>query len=449
MPKKKKRRIEYMPVSELMKRLHPANPKGHDLEMIAQSFQDHGFVSSGTLDQRTGYFLCGHGRTEALQYMIDQQMDAPREIDQREDDWYCPVECGYESINDAQALAYLVIDNQATIAGDWDKQKLAELLTAVNNSEDIELPASGFDESQLKEIMTELANQQEPADDPGAQVDRAGELQEKWQVQRGDVWLVGAHRVMCGDSTCADDVARLMNDINANMVFADPPYGVSIGNKNKFLNTVSKGTRHLTNIKHDDLTPDKLKEILTQVFTITKSIMDDSASIYVTAPQGGELGMMMMMMSDAGLPIRHVLIWVKNQPTFSMSRLDYDYQHEPILYTWNKTHKFYGNGQFTKSIWPINKPQSSKYHATMKPPELVANAINNSTLLSDDVYDPFLGSGTTLVACEQTGRIGYGMEIAPEYVAVTLERLVGMGLTPALVENKNPVAGVVDGDSDD
>lgn len=176
MPKTNKRRIEYMPVGELMTRLHPANPKGHDIPMIAQSFQDHGFVSSGTLDQRTGYFLCGHGRTEALQYMIDKQMDAPREIEEREDDWYCPVECGYESINDAQALAYLVIDNQATIAGDWDKQKLADLLTAVNNSEDIDLSASGFNKEHLELVLAELASdRQKSLDDLEGEYGKPGE----------------------------------------------------------------------------------------------------------------------------------------------------------------------------------------------------------------------------------------------------------------------------------
>lgn len=158
--------------------------------------------------------------------------------------------------------------------------------------------------------------------------------------------------------------------------------------------------------------------------------MKDCCAIYVTAPQGGELGMMMMMMMMSGLPVRHVLNWIKNSPTFSMGRLDYDYQHEPILFSWKKTHKHYGRGQHKTSTWFIDKPRASKEHPTMKPVELVENAVLNSSDESQIIYEPFSGSGTTLVACECRGRKGRAIEIAPKYVAVALERLAGMGLSP-------------------
>ncbi|HUU94951.1 MAG TPA: site-specific DNA-methyltransferase, partial [Phycisphaerae bacterium] len=141
-------------------------------------------------------------------------------------------------------------------------------------------------------------------------------------------------------------------------------------------------------------------------------------------PQGGELGMMMMMMmmQEASLPVRHVLIWKKNQPTFSMGRLDYDYQHEPILMTWGKRHKCYRQGPFRTSIWEVPKPRKSAEHPTMKPVALVTNALLNHTLVGQNVADIFLGSGTTLIAAEQLGRRCYGMEIEPRYVDVIVKR---------------------------
>jgi DNA modification methylase len=128
------------------------------------------------------------------------------------------------------------------------------------------------------------------------------------------------------------------------------------------------------------------------------------------------------MMMQSGLPVRHVLVWVKNTPTFSMGRLDYEYQHEPILYTWKKTHKFYGRGKHKTSTWFINKPRASKEHPTMKPVELVENALLNSTDGGQIVFEPFSGSGTTIIACENLGRRCRAIEISPGYVAVALQR---------------------------
>src|SRR5262249_28284679 len=140
------------------------------------------------------------------------------------------------------------------------------------------------------------------------------------------------------------------------------------------------------------------------------------------APQGGGLGMMMMMMQEAGLPIRHVLIWKKNFATFSLGRLDYDYQHEPILLTWGKRHKRPMKGPHRTSVWEIDKPRAAKEHPTMKPIELIGNALQNNSDPGDAVLDSFLGSGSTLIACEQLNRICYGMEIEPRYCHIIIER---------------------------
>lgn len=145
--------------------------------------------------------------------------------------------------------------------------------------------------------------------------------------------------------------------------------------------------------------------------------------------------MMMMMMTEAGLKVRHVLIWKKDAPTFSIGRLDYDYQHEPILLTWGKRHKYYGKGAHKTSVWEIPKPRSSKEHPTMKPVALVANALLNNSTDGDIVCDWYIGSGTTMVAAHQLGRKCYGIEIDPKYCQVIIDRM--LKLDPTLEIKKN------------
>lgn len=234
-------------------------------------------------------------------------------------------------------------------------------------------------------------------------------------------------------------------------MFTDPPYGVAIGDKNKELHKHGFGGGVEKNILGDTLPPDELYKVLVQAFTNLRELCADDCSYYVSSPQGGELGlMMMMMMKDAGLPVRHMLIWVKNAATFSLGRLDYDYRHEPIFYTWTKSHKWYGDYSNTviddskpidkmskpelkeplrayispgqDSVIYCDKPSKSKLHPTMKPVKLVARFILNSSQRGDTVADIFGGSGTTLIACEQTGRKCRMMELDPGYCDVIIAR---------------------------
>ena len=243
------------------------------------------------------------------------------------------------------------------------------------------------------------------------------------RVKPGEVWQLGEHRMMCGDSTDADSVALLMDGEKADMVFTDPPYGVSIGDKNKALNSVQKAGHCTENIANDNISVDDLYPILVKAMTNCRESCKDCACYYVTSPQGGELGlMMMMMMKDAGLPVRHMLIWEKNSATFSLGRLDYDYQHEPIFYTWTKSHKNYRNGEFRTTIWKYNKPRKCDLHPTMKPVELVANCMMDASVEGDIVLDMFGGSGTTIIAAEQLGRKARLMELDPHYCDVIIAR---------------------------
>lgn len=239
------------------------------------------------------------------------------------------------------------------------------------------------------------------------------------------------------------------------MVFTDPPYGVAIGDKNAMLDESGHGCRsgrNTENIIGDALPPDELYKILVKAFeNLRINGAADDCSYYVTSPQGGDLGlMMMMMMKDAGLTVRHMLIWVKNAATFSLGRLDYDYRHEPIFYTWTKSHSFYGGYNTTviddttvidkltrtelldlvrklmhpkdESVVYENKPQKSGLHPTMKPVKLVARFIVNSSRPGDVVLDIFGGSGSTMIAAEQLGRKCYMMELDPKYCDVIVAR---------------------------
>lgn len=207
------------------------------------------------------------------------------------------------------------------------------------------------------------------------------------------------------------------------MVFTDPPYGVAIGDKNKALNAVNGSHSIERNIENDTLSVDALYDVLKQAMSNVRENCADDACYYVCAPPGGDMGlMMMMMMKDAGLNVRHQIVWNKNSATFSLGRLDYDYKHEAIMYTWTEKHHNYRQGAFRTSVWDIDKPRKCDLHPTMKPVQLVEAAILDGSKEGDIVLDAFGGSGTTLIACEQLGRKARLMEIDPHYCDVIIAR---------------------------
>jgi site-specific DNA-methyltransferase (adenine-specific) len=261
---------------------------------------------------------------------------------------------------------------------------------------------------------------------PAATEDDFDEAQDEIHVlcAKGDVWQLGDHRLMCGDSVDLEQVKTLMGGgkIKADMVFTDPPYGVSIGDKNAELNTVQPSGRCCENIKNDTLSVPALYDVLKQAMDNVRQNCADDACYYVCAPSGGDMGLMMMMMKDAGLNVRHQIVWNKNSATFSIGRLDYDYKHEAIMYTWTKTHHNYRKGAFRTSVWDIDKPRKCDLHPTMKPVELVSNCLLDGSKEGDIVLDAFGGSGTTLIAAEQLGRKCYMMELDPHYCDVIIAR---------------------------
>lgn len=395
-------------------RIHPKAQR----EALTGVLSEVGWVQSVIVNRTTGNVVDGHARIEEALKLGDETPVPFIEVELSEEE-------------EKQVL--LTLDPISAMAA-ADKQNLDALLQDVSTAS-----------SAVADMLTELAEKNGleygatiggELEDVEPQVDRAEELRQKWGVESGQIWQLGEHRLMCGDSTKAEDVERLMNGEKATLIFTDPPYGVSVGAKNRMLNSFQKAGKNLTDIEDDDMSPEELKNRLLPAFTnIRRVVMSEDCSVFVTAPQNGDLSMMMMMMMrEAGLAVRHVLIWKKNAPTFSMGRLDYDYQHEPILFTWGKQHKRPMLGKHKTSIWEVDKPRASADHPTMKPVELVENALLNNSDAGDVAFDAYSGSGTTIMACEAQNRRARAIEISPGYVAVALERWSqATGKTPELL----------------
>jgi DNA modification methylase len=396
MPKKK---LEIVYVKPETLKPWPDNPKLHDIAAIANSVERFDITQPILVQKKTNRIIAGHGRIKAFEKLGIKEI---------------PVI--YLDMDDKAAKAYMLVDNQLTIEGGWDDDLLQKVIGELKiEAPEIKLEELGF-EDMLEEMNAASLSASEDEFEPPA------EPKNERGIKLGDVFILGKHRVMCGDATKEDDVKRLMDGKKADMVFTDPPYGVGIGAKNRALDEMDKGGRIKTDIENDTMSIDETaKKVWEPAFTNIATALSDGGSYYVTAPQGGDQ-MMMMMMMKGSMPCKHELIWVKNNHVFSMGRLDYDYKHEPILYGWKGSHKFQGKGKFTKSIWEIPKPNISKLHPTMKPVELVSNAIQNSSISGQIVIDFFLGSGTTLIAAEQLNRICYGMEIDPVYCNVIIDR---------------------------
>lgn len=402
--------VEEVPMGELVP--YARNAKVHtreQVDQIAKSIEDYGFNDPvGVWDGPGGLEIVeGHGRVLAAKKLGLAAVPVIR----------------LDHLSDEQRREYALVHNKLNLNTGWDFDALdAELA----DMPDFDAGDFGFD-VDVSEIDDFGLHPEE--DDVPEQVEPRCKL--------GDIWQLGGHRLMCGSSADAGDMALLMAGDKADCVFTDPPYGVAIGSKNAELNSVQPSERCCENIKGDTMTEEQLYDMLKCAFVNVRESCKDDASYYVTSPQGGSLGLMMMMMKDAGLPVRHVLMWKKDSATFSLGRLDYDYQHEPMFYTWTKKHHNYRKGGFRTTVWELPKPRKCDLHPTMKPVALVENVLLDATKEGDIVLDAFGGSGTTIVAAEELGRKARLMELDPHYCDVIIERWQSLtGGTAKLVERR-------------
>lgn len=384
-----KEQIVYKQVNELKN--NPKNPRLNDdaVESVAKSIEKYGFRNPLIIDENN-IVWCGNTRLKAAKKLGLKE---------------APCIC-VKDLTEKQMAEYALLDNKTNEIADWDYEKLEEIL-----------PELDFGDFDFDWGVGDLEEEKEVEEDD---FDVDANIPEEPKAKLGDIYQLGNHRLMCGDSTKEEYVEKLMDGKLADLLFTDPPYNVSMENKSKEI----LKSENYSHIENDDLPLEEFEEFLGNVFVNANNSLKDDASYYVFSCQGGDnemMMMMMMMMRQSGIKCRHQIIWVKDAPVFSMGRLDYDYKHEPILYGWKKKHNFYRKGEQDKSVWEF-KRTANKLHPTMKPIELIANALQNSTKQNDLVLDLFGGSGSTLIACEQLNRKCYMMEIDPYYCDVIIDR---------------------------
>jgi DNA modification methylase len=320
----------------------------------------------------------------------------------------------------------LTLDPLAAMA-EADAERIKELLTTVRT-----------DSEAVQELLKRIAGPRlweilhpEEVEEASVALERADELQAKWGTSPSQLWRIVSHRIICGDCTNGEVVARLFGSDGEplRLIWTDPPYGVDYSAKTDWTYEHGGGQRRRA-IANDALKPAELQRLFSVALNVARQHALPGAVVYATVPSLF-LKYFIQGLEDGGFGYHHCLIWVKQAHV--LGRSDYHYRHEPILYGWlgNGPHYFVDD-RTQDSIFEIDRPMASELHPTTKPVELIARMIANSSRPGELIYDPFCGSGSTIVAAHQLGRIGYGCELDPGYLAVELERLALLGLRPEL-----------------
>jgi len=331
-------------------------------------------------------------------------------------------------LNEAEAdKLLLTLDPLASMAS-TDSERLAALLESWRTDSpaiQVLLDNLRAQEGLLLEDLDDLA-------DPEPQVDKGEELRSKWGTARGQLWQAGPHRLVCGDSRNPGTIQRLWEDGQKfRLLCCDPPYGIDYAAKNEFLNRTDRGNRIQKPIANDDLSPLAVTALFRDALKRALTFAAKGAACYATVPSGTLLPYFIAAFNDSGFSFKHLLVWVKQQ--FVIGLADYQPRHEPVLYGWleDGAH-FFTPDRCQSSVFEVDKPHTSELHPTTKPVGLLARMIANSSRAGEVVYDPFCGSGSTIVAAAQLKRVGFGCELDPGYLAVELERLATLGLRPLL-----------------
>ena len=385
----KKKTAELIPAEyNPRKDLKPGDP---EYEKLKRSLEQFGYVEPVIWNKTTGRVVGGHQRLKVLMDMGIQE-----------------VECVVVELSEEKEKALNIALNK--ISGAWDNEKLALLITDLQGA-DFDVSLTGFDAAEIDDLFKESLQDGIKDDD----FDVEAELKKPAISKLGDLWQLGNHRLYCGDSTKKETYDLLMAGKLANLVVTDPPYNVNYeGNAGK--------------IKNDNMGNDAFYQFLFDSFFNMEKVMADDASIYVFHSDTEGLNFRKAF-SDAGFYLSGTCIWKKQ--SIVLGRSPYQWQHEPILFGWKKKgrHQWY-TGRKESTIWEYDKPKKNEYHPTMKPVPLIAYPIMNSSMSNCLVLDPFGGSGTTLIACEQSKRICYMVELDEKYCDVIVKRyieLVGSG----------------------
>ena len=369
-------KVEYVNISTIKpyKRNAKTHPK-EQIEQIKKSIQEFG--NCDPIGVWHGEIVEGHGRYLALKELGETTIPIIR----------------LDSLTDEQRRAYGLVHNQLTMNSPWDLPALDLELA------DIDLDMSDFGFNSLEEEAPK-ETQEDDFDE---------ELPAEPKAKRGDIYVLGNHRLMCGDSTSAEDVEKLMDGAKADLLVTDPPYNVDYVSKNK----------KAMKIQNDSMEDEAFVSFLTDAFLLADKNMKLGSSFYIWHAdlQGYNFR---KALKQVGWQLRETLIW--NKSSLVLGRSDYHWKHEPCLYGWtNGTHRWFSDRK-QATVIDFEKPQRSDEHPTMKPVGLFAYQINNSSQAGEIVLDIFGGSGTSIIACEQLGRKCYTMELDPRYVDVIIAR---------------------------
>ena len=318
----------------------------------------------------------------------------------------------------------LVVVKRTDLKTDDEKRKALAVMdnsTSDTSEFDLELLTADFSVDELSDFGIELPEEEEEQKKEVKEVEVPEQVESRCKL--GDLWKLGNHRLICGDSSDYEVHKRLMQEEKADLLFTDPPYGVAIGSKNKTLNKLRGQNSIDVDIKNDNIKMKDLVLMLDKVFANTKLFLKSSAMLYITIPLGGGFVYeFFKIMENNEIPLRHILIWKKNKTTFSMGRLDYDYNYEGIIYTWLDKHTNYRKSKFRTTTWEIDALKKCDLHPTMKPIELLEGVLLDGTKEGDIVIDYFGGSGTTLICAEQMNRQARLIELDPHYCDVIIQR---------------------------
>lgn len=371
------------------------NARTHSPEQINKiraSLREFGFVNPLIID-RNNNVIAGHGRLEAAKA-----------------EGYTEVPCVFvDEMTEAQKKAYILADNRMALDAGWDDDLLKVELEALQDM-DFDLGLTGFDEKEIADLFGDPGDSEVEDDD----FDLTAALEKASFVEKGDIWTVGRHRLMCGDATDPNDVDRLMGDKKANLIVTDPPYGVSF-----------KSSSGLT-IQNDSMKNEEFYNFLHTAFFNMAAHLEKGGVAYVFHADTEGLNFRKAFI-DAGFHLAGVCIWVKN--SLVLGRSDYQWQHEPVLYGFlqNGKHPWYSDRRQT-TIRNYDKPKRNVNHPTSKPLDLLGYPICNSSQENAIVIDTFGGSGSTMMACEQTNRACFMMELDEKYASVILRRAVENGI---------------------
>ena len=356
-----------------------------EYEKLKKSIETFGYVEPVIWNKRTGSIVGGHQRFKILKEQGATEVD-----------------CVVVDMDESEEKALNIALNK--VSGDWDLPKLADLIGELDKAM-FDVSLTGFDAAEIDDLFSKVHDKELKEDN----FDVEEALKEPVISKQGDVWLLGRHRLICGDSTEAKTYEVLMENKKANLVVTDPPYNVA------YEGTAGK-------IQNDNMADKNFYEFLLKFYRCTFEAMADGAPIYVFHADKETVNFRTAF-KDAGFFCHETCVWVKNSPV--LGRCDYQYNHEPILYGWKPTagHKFYGDRK-QRTTWNFDRPTKSELHPTMKPLNLIAYPIQNSSLTNCIVLDPFGGSGSTLIACEQTNRICFTIELDEKFADVIVKRYI-------------------------